>query len=111
MASARLVLSGATGLQRHSSDTRFSSLRPPGCRRVEDGRGSLGHAASPVSPSALIKPDVRTCRVAQPLLLSPSTDPIVRRYCNALQDGLELDESTVPGLMEARFGQWEGGQD
>ena len=29
----------------------------------------------------------------------------------ALQDGPEADESSVPGLMEDRFGQWEGGQD
>ena len=37
-------------------------------RRVEDGRGGLGHAATLRFPSPLIKPDVRICRVAQPLL-------------------------------------------
>src|SRR5215510_15699032 len=29
-----------------------------GCGRVEDGRGSLGHAATPRFPSPLIKPNV-----------------------------------------------------
>src|SRR3954466_14176869 len=32
-------------------------------RRVEDGRGGLGHAATPRFPSPLIKPDVRIARV------------------------------------------------
>src|SRR4051795_9762052 len=32
-------------------------------RRVEDGRGGLGHAASPRFPSPLIKPDVRISRI------------------------------------------------
>jgi hypothetical protein len=31
--------------------------------RVEDGRGSLGHLASPRFPSPLIKPDVRISRI------------------------------------------------
>src|SRR3954447_12857618 len=31
--------------------------------RVEDGRGGLGHAASPRFPSPLIKPDVRIARI------------------------------------------------
>src|SRR4051794_1445629 len=31
--------------------------------RVEDGRGSLGHAATPRFPSPLIKPDVRISRI------------------------------------------------
>src|SRR6476619_4056445 len=58
--------------------------RPPGARRVEDGRGGLGHAATLRFPSPLIKPDVRICRVAQPLLAFAPTDPIVRRYRNGL---------------------------
>ena len=53
-------------------------------RRVEDGRGGLGHAATLRFPSPLIKPDVRICRVAQPLLAFAPTDPIVRRYRNGL---------------------------
>src|SRR3954452_25044259 len=53
-------------------------------RRVEDGRGGLGHAATPRFPSPLIKPDVRIGRVAQPLLAFAPTDPIVRRYRNGL---------------------------
>src|SRR3954447_7351178 len=52
--------------------------------RVEDGRGSLGHAATPRFPSPLVKPDVRIGRVAQPLLAFAPTDPIVRRYRNGL---------------------------
>ena len=52
--------------------------------RVEDGRGGLGHAATLRFPSPLIKPDVRICRVAQPLLAFAPTDPIVRRYRNGL---------------------------
>src|SRR4051812_38435235 len=32
-------------------------------RRVEDGRGGLGHAATPRFPSPLIKPDVRISRI------------------------------------------------
>ena len=31
--------------------------------RVEEGRGSLGHAATPRFPSPLIKPDVRISRI------------------------------------------------
>ena len=31
--------------------------------RVEDGRGSLGHAATPRFPSPLIEPDVRRYRI------------------------------------------------
>src|SRR3954467_10546556 len=31
--------------------------------RVEDGRGGLGHAATPRFPSPLIKPDVRIARI------------------------------------------------
>jgi hypothetical protein len=31
--------------------------------RVEDGRGNLGHSASPRFPSPLIKPDVRISRI------------------------------------------------
>ncbi len=31
--------------------------------RVEDGRGGLGHLASPRFPSPLIKPDVRISRI------------------------------------------------
>src|SRR3982750_3625443 len=53
-------------------------------RRVEDGRGGLGHAATLRFPSPLIKPDVRISRVAQPLLAFAPTDPIVRRYRNGL---------------------------
>jgi hypothetical protein len=58
--------------------------RRRGARRVEDGRGGLGHAATLRFPSPLIKPDVRICRVAQPLLAFAPTDPIVRRYRNGL---------------------------
>jgi len=32
-------------------------------RRVEDGRGSLGHAATLRFPSPLVKPDVRITRI------------------------------------------------
>src|SRR3954464_12753887 len=31
--------------------------------RVEDGRGGLGHAATPRFPSPLVKPDVRISRI------------------------------------------------
>src|SRR3954452_16691878 len=34
-----------------------------GARRVEDGRGGLGHAATLRFPSPLIKPDVRISRI------------------------------------------------
>src|SRR3954462_10764832 len=37
--------------------------RRRGARRVEDGRGGLGHAATPRFPSPLIKPDVRISRI------------------------------------------------
>jgi hypothetical protein len=37
-------------------------LRPFTCR-VEDGRGGLGHAATPRFPSPLVKPDVRISRI------------------------------------------------
>ena len=65
---------------------RYQYLAPiaPALGRVEDGRGGLGHAATPRFPSPLIKPDVRICRVAQPLLAFAPTDPIVRRYRNGL---------------------------
>src|SRR3954470_20104675 len=44
---------------------RFQKLAVvPGTRgRVEDGRGSLGHAATPRFPSPLVKPDVRISRI------------------------------------------------
>jgi hypothetical protein len=34
-----------------------------GCCRVEEGRGSLGHSATPRLPSPLIKPDLRISRI------------------------------------------------
>src|SRR4051794_24764151 len=34
-----------------------------GARRVEDGRGGLGHVATPRFPSPLVKPDVRITRI------------------------------------------------
>src|SRR5688572_5735377 len=53
---------------RPSVSTTAWRLRPLTCR-VEDGRGGLGHAATPRFPSPpLTDPDVRICRVAQPLL-------------------------------------------
>jgi hypothetical protein len=36
---------------------------PSALSRVEDGRGGLGHSASPRFPSPLIKPDVRISRI------------------------------------------------
>ena len=52
-------LGGRAGARRgRASDDRGDQ---PG--RVEDGRGSLGHAASPRFPSPLIKPDVRISRI------------------------------------------------
>src|SRR4051812_116608 len=69
------------------SQNKFYPFRDPDAPqsgRVEDGRGGLGHAATPRFPSPLIKPDVRIGRVAQPLLAFAPTDPIVRRYRNGL---------------------------
>ena len=51
--------------------------------RVEEGRGSKP-LDQPRFPSPLIKPDVRICRVAQPLLAFAPTDPTVRRYRSGL---------------------------
>src|SRR5436190_11466513 len=51
--------------------------------RVEDGRGSKPFG-QPRLPSPLIKPDVRICRVAQPLLAFAPTEPTVRRYRSGL---------------------------
>src|SRR5208337_3684781 len=52
--------------------------------RVEEGRGGLRLGQSLRFPSPLIKPDVRICRVAQPLLAFAPTDPTMRRYRSGL---------------------------
>src|SRR4029434_4648855 len=48
------------------SQNKFYPFRDPDAPRrgrVEDGRGGLGHAATPRFPSPLIKPDVRISRI------------------------------------------------
>src|SRR3954470_20815114 len=45
------------------SESAYLAGRMPIHRRVEDGRGGLGHAALPRFPSPLIKPDVRIARI------------------------------------------------
>ncbi len=78
-----------SGAQHQGTDLRsllsaFYALGPCPSSRVEEGRGGLGHVASLRFPSPLIEPDVRICRVDQPLLAFTPTDPIVRRYRNGL---------------------------
>jgi hypothetical protein len=58
---ARQLPEQSTTLRVESSSTGVTRRR--GARRVEDGRGGLGHAASPRFPSPLIKPDVRISRI------------------------------------------------
>jgi hypothetical protein len=53
---ARQLPDQSTILRVESSSTDDSRLR--GARRVEDGRGNLGHSATPRFPSPLIEPDV-----------------------------------------------------
>src|SRR5262245_2920095 len=65
------AISVAQGHQTNSIGKLLSSVRPvlgpPRWRsiigRVEDGRGSLGHAATLRFPSPLIEPDVRISRI------------------------------------------------
>ena len=52
---ARQLPDQSTTLWVESSST--GDTRRRGARRVEDGRGSLGHSATPRFPSPLIKPD------------------------------------------------------
>src|SRR5215204_3137363 len=47
----------------HNKFYPFRDPDAPQSGRVEDGRGGLGHAASPRFPSPLIKPDVRISRI------------------------------------------------
>src|SRR4051812_5478091 len=58
---ARQLPEQSTTLWMEPSST--GDTRRRGARRVEDGRGGLGHAASPRFPSPLIKPDVRISRI------------------------------------------------
>jgi hypothetical protein len=61
----------------------------------------------------LIEPDWQISRVAQPLLAFAPTEPAVRRYRSGLfrKEGPEAGRSSVPSLMDNRFGEREGGQE
>src|SRR3954469_23029286 len=58
---ARQLPEQSTTLRVEPSST--GDTRRRGARRVEDGRGGLGHAATLRFPSPLIKPDVRISRI------------------------------------------------
>ena len=48
----------ARAKRRFTRTSRDFSLGPWSCGKVEDGRGNLGHSATPRFPSPLIEPDV-----------------------------------------------------
>jgi hypothetical protein len=52
---------GMSASLRSRPNLRIAAIRRGG--RVEDGRGSLGHAATLRFPSPLIEPDVRISRI------------------------------------------------
>ena len=60
----------------------------------------------------LIEPDMRICRVAQPLLAFAPTEPTVRRYRSGLfrKDRRQIDH-LCQACLDNRFREWEGIQE
>ena len=74
--------------------------RPRGTRKVEDGRGGLGHAATLRFPSPLIKPDVRISRIRLSdwfHLAAHGGAPSAVRAAEAVGDGRRRVPPACPG--------------
>src|SRR3954468_5751619 len=88
-----------------SASSRALSWPPPIARRVEDGRGGLGHAASLRFPSPLIKPDVRISRIRLSdwfHLTAHGGDTELVRAAEAAGDGKRAQQHQISGRLRRR---------